>query len=478
MGSPKTDQALHPEQGISMAGVELNIGQYDQEKHNLVGVIPEVDTTEKGRRPITDYYSAENELQFILDHGDLSPEELHFYLRENVEKFLGEFAGKIPYTRVTYTIEDETLKYAGIDILNMLENTTRAAGVRSREYFENVGLAEAYRSLLDPKDPALISGVISPPKDWDYLFTFINERRSSPALGKDVVTMHAVRTSELRGTLTNSQLIADAIFPGSEFTSSEQFLTTPFIYSENRSNTSITSVDDVLQAVGLTYDQIAASRLFEQAVDMELGEFIDTYTQGMLGLASEANDIPASLKQKRLKNLQDTISTAFVIAQDIKANIDSKMQKGETNVSISEVTPHFSDMISMYAYAQDKPAFIEGGGSCPVVFTEGVDGYLSQNEMYDAMKEGISFEEALQRKQDQNYEKKISGERLTSCPDCGKSNVVLKAEDINNGILCCDNPACQRHKLRNPIRATDAESKYGLLCVWDSARPKQPALMG
>lgn len=446
-------------------------------------ITPEIFTAEKGKRPITDYYSAENELQFILDHGDLSLEELHFYLQENIEKFLGEFAGKIPYTRVTYTIEDGTLKYAGIDILDMLENTTRAAGPGSREYFENVGLAQAYRSLLDPEDPALISGVISPPKDWDYLFTFINERSSAPALGKDIVTMHAVRTPELRGTLTNSQLIAATIFPESQFTSAEQFLTTPFIYSENRSNTYVTSVDDVLQAVGLNPDQIAASRLFEQAVDTELRSLINTYVEGMLELAGSSQFIPAHEKQARLQSLQDIISTTFVIAQDIKKNIDATLNTNKrsiTDIKASEITVGFdpSDFQSMYAYAQDKPAFIEGGGSCPVVSMDGAEGYLSQNEMYQAMQEGISFEEALQRKQNKQYELEVSGEKITSCPDCGKKDVVLQAADINKGILCCDNPSCNRHKLRNPIRAENEQERFGIRCVWEGAKPKQTNLLG
>lgn len=445
-------------------------------------IIPEVLTAEKGKRPITDYYSAENELQFILDHGDLSPEELHFYLRENVEKFLGEFAGKIPYTRVTYTIEDGTLKYAGIDILDMLDRTTDAAGFGSREYFENVGLTKAYTALLDPEDPALISGVISPPKDWDYLFTFINERRSAPALGKDIVTMHAVRTPELRGSITNSQLIANTLFPEQRFTSAEQFLTTPFIYSENQPKTSITSVDDVLQAIGLTPDEIAASRLFEQAVDTELSSLINTYVEGMLELASSSQFIPAHEKQIRLQSLQDAISTTFVIAQDIKKNIDAKLSTNKRSVSdinASEITVGFdpSDFQSMYAYAQDRPAFIEGGGSCPVVSMDGSEGYLSQNEMYQAMREGISFEEALQRKQNKQYELELSGERITSCPACGKKDVVLQAADINKGILCCDNPSCNRHKLRDPIRAQNEQEKFGIRCVWDSARPKQTNIM-
>lgn len=423
--------------------------QEDQESKNV------------GGHSIFEYYSAQNELEFILAHRHLSPDELRYYLHENFTKFLGEFAGNIPYTTVTYTVEDNRVMYAGIDMIDMLDKTSRLTGTGSREDYENRGLIKSFKALAGSKGnpPVRSSVIISPNKGWGYNFTFASEREYNPELGRDVIKTRAIRRDETAGTLDTSRQQLHALDPMLDYNTAEEFLENPLVDLSH-----IESIDDILEKIGVSREDIQRSQLFEAAVEANLGAIIDEYVNGMMRFVVEGGSTQDQVVE-RIEDLNACIHTAFVIARDMKNELDVQTKRAPfTEIAHEKLLSsklHFDSVNDMAAYADGREAYVDSG-SCPVA-------YASIAELSQAVAKGIPVERYLEEKARSKIREKAVGRRLTNCPECGKTGVVLVAEEINNGILRCDNPLCLRS--HSPLTANTQKDREGIYCVWDSAKP-------
>ena len=88
--------------------------------------------------------------------------------------------------------------------------------------------------------------------------------------------------------------------------------------------------------------------------------------------------------------------------------------------------------------------------------------------MSRTIKNGFAPEYQLFMPPSMDITQPVYGRKLTNCPECGKKDVVLHAEDINAGRLKCDNPTCLKH--RSPQIATTDKEREGILCIWHTSR--------
>lgn len=74
---------------------------------------------EKKMESIFEYYNVDYEAAFLRNNDSLPVEQKQYYLHENVNTFLCEFAGKIKFKKLTYILRDDGLYYGDICVLDI-----------------------------------------------------------------------------------------------------------------------------------------------------------------------------------------------------------------------------------------------------------------------------------------------------------------------------------------------------------------------
>ena len=219
---------------------------------------------------IFDYYRVANEVEFTKN-STVSEEDAAFYVRENVHRFLGEFAGQVPYTHLAYTLQDNRLAYRGIDLTESYE---RVSGNSGREYDEYLGYMQIQNAFAKGAGAALW---ISPPQTSDYGFVFYFKRDEHDS---NHINEYVLRYEEPVGRLHISQNILDRLGADITMQNGSEFLQNPLISTS--SHLDMQDLSTILSAVGIGEDKIHKSQWFEGRIRDELGGWIDLYTSAVL----------------------------------------------------------------------------------------------------------------------------------------------------------------------------------------------------
>lgn len=364
---------------------------------------------------IFNYYSVENEIKLMKELSHLPEAERRFYISENVFKFLGEFAGQVPYTKISYLVGQNGFEYAGLNPSNSYLKVAKMAGFGSREHDEWTGYSKIEKTLQN--NPAMAVW-LSPPKITDYSFAFVFQPNGvDPNTGKKIVDEYILRYTEDMGTTEESKRIAQQIGSKQNSETSSDFLRKPDFLDPSKINI-------VLSAVGVNQLDIAKSRKFEASVKKTLGRLIYEYADYI-----NQGDV---VKAERL------LATFFVTAKQIAETIQNT--NALDNVRFMPINR--DDLQQIHLSMKKEDLLTSGGGSCPVTRSRG--GFMSSGDIYSTLSSGKTVEGSLiekDAKNDPNLCKCghpnsphfhcpgknetcnhpiIVGEGTSKCPSCGQ----------------------------------------------------------
>ena len=358
----------------------------------------------KDREPlITDFYNVENDILFLRKYTRNSSIEVKVhYLRENILGLLAEFAGKVPYRKITYLLDDSGLTYGEIRMLDMLEHTTNIAGGRERQ--ENIGHSWVYQEFENPyqqSQPFDHAVIISPPWNWDYGYLFYYAKEFDQDLGQNVVKMHAIKYDEKRHQIGKSQNILRKLNPVYIYKTAKEFLETPVFDLTNAPN-----LNAILLAAGTTQEDVDYSHWFENQVKIDrIIKFGETaYLQLALDLEENETLYTLEERQKKLSEMELIIIGVYNRAREIKKNYNSNFsfvnQSCTTSFDID--LPNIKDGLMAYRQAftnyTSRSATVPGGGSCPSVNNENSSGFLSSYNLSEGLSNGITPEQLISEK--------------------------------------------------------------------------------
>lgn len=392
-------------------------------------------------RDIHEYYSVENELGFLDRYGTrLNQEEQFFYLIENQLKFLGEFVGKLKFSKIRYLLNEKNgFNFAGLRLIDMLKHTTSLAGNESREGFENTGLVKLFKKfeedLLSGNNQLQNGLLLSPPKDWNYGFAFYYEKQYDPFLGEFVINMYPLRYVEEKHQLVQSQKILSSVRDdATNYQTTEDYLAQPLLDA-------VPSLDKMLTFTNITANDINQLDQFQSIMEEHLGAEISLYAQGIIYLYQHRNNISEKELGDKYVFLETLRRSIFNQAKDVwenKPQLRKHYDKFEP-VSSHPIIDQFPlsqqlpviNMERVLFYGTQMPAVIVGGGSCPVTQKSTSISSLAENVM-----NGNSIESMTQNNfSDSGSDKSDEFGSLTfECPDCKKVN-----ERPRHQLL----PACQ-----------------------------------
>ncbi|MBI1862582.1 hypothetical protein HYS00_00510 [Candidatus Microgenomates bacterium] len=331
---------------------------------------------------IDDYFSIENEIDFVDKVKGIIPEQdTRRYIEDDMYKFLGEFAGKVPYTTIRYKKTPSGLDFAG---LNLSDSYQRAATNGDREHAEWVGYDKIQQGLIAGKKTAKW---ISPAKIADYGFLFhFQQDESDP----EWINEYILRYDEPLGTTDISQGIMDRLSPDESYNTAEQFLYNPVI--EDGFDDPKRELMFVLKATGISDADIERSFVYEAAIKQLLSGRVDEYTNAILS----GDEVGAT----QLRN------GIFAAALEIAANLDKPDPNGPGHTVHSDrfsqpkdsVNKFNNDHIFFGNYASQEVK-IEGGGSCPAIRKNSGNPF-SANDIRTAIATGTSIENLAESKWD------------------------------------------------------------------------------
>ncbi len=335
------------------------------------------------------YYSIPNEIEFARNSG-LSAEDKKFYIEENVHRFLGEFAGQVPYTSLSYVLEDGAFTYRGIDLTRSYERTAQNS---EREHSEYIG----YSRIQDAFSKGANSAVwVSPPKDADYGFVFYFSRdKENP----DVVREHILRYDEPRedDSLSKSKAILKKIHPSgnvSGLNSALDFLTHPLIGGSEP--TPYADLRLIMSALGIDKNGVDASVRFEKRMRSELVNWLELYTEAVLS--------------------GDTYSAGKLLLASYNYAFDARRNILQFSADMDH-RPPLTEANFNY-YASQKRAVITG--SCPVSQNDFNDPF-SPTSIIDKLLSGKTINGMASEAQNfvcPNCEHKADGPVGNQCPGC------------------------------------------------------------
>lgn len=334
------------------------------------------------------YYSIPNEVKFARD-SNLPTNDITFYLEENVHRFLGEFAGQVPYTNLAYVMKDGAFSYRGIDLTPSYE---RAAQNSEREQNEFIG----YSRIQDAFSKGANSAVwISPPKDADYGFVFYFSRDSE---NPNEVREHILRYEESREdrSLLKSKEILKKIHPSSgvdAYSTASDFLTHPLIGGSEQ--TPYADLRLIMSALGIDRHKVDTSVRFEKRMRKELASWISLYAEAVLS--------------------GDTDSAAKLLLASYNYAFDA--HRDALQYPIDPVRPHLSEANFDY-YASQKRKVVDG--SCPVS-QNSFDDPFSPTSIVDQLLSGKTINGITSEAQHftcPNCKHKADGPVGNQCPGC------------------------------------------------------------
>ena len=355
------------------------------------------------------YYSIPNEINFVhnLDGQGANPDDTRYYVTENVYRFLGEFAGKIPYASVSFTQGENDLEYAGIELSSSYENTARLGGKGSREEDEWIGYQKITSAFIEGQNAMVW---ISPPKIADYGFVFYFERNpDDPTKIKEYILQY----DEPMGSVENSTDILHAIDPEKNFETDTDFLQNPLPIAPS-------DLGAVLGAVGVSDQDIGKSLEFEEQAREKLAPWIEDYVDAVFN--------------GRYEEAKTGLTAIYNYAADIKKVVDEVVgyskQPGLTEKYLSYPLPNKDHLFAYYAKKEAKTS----GGSCPVV-NDGTDP-LSSFNLLKSIAAGKSPNKIVE---ENSYfvcpkcNHKADGPVGNQCPSCG----LTKEEHAKQGAEVC-----------------------------------------
>lgn len=318
-------------------------------------------------------YSLTNEVRFLHRHPHLTPHQQHYYLTQQMYKFLDEHAGRIPYSRIPGRLTREgELEFCGVAMSESWQNAIDARGDDSRVICEVEGYKRAHEMLRRGANAVVISSPQKP--DIDRRFTFILTKESEEYNqtidgipinqlcilheGQDLPFQEAQHQYSALEFL--AQLAQHKTYTFSE---ENEMLVEPIPFRHIGPN----QVDDILRTLHIGSKEIAASRRFQNAVEAELSNDINAFAAIIQELASFKEPIIGggnfaevkTLLRKAKKYRDGIFNAAQVIRQRLDGKIDSRVMKAffMTNpTTIDERMMFFSTVMK---------AKIQGGISCP-----------------------------------------------------------------------------------------------------------------
>lgn len=320
---------------------------------------------------ISRYYSVQNEVDFInkIDREKVSRDDARFYLTSNVHRFLGEFAGKLPYTHISYLQKGDALTFAGIDLSDSYRKASRQ-GVR--EFDEAVGYEKIVTGLTGGADSATW---ISPPKIADYGFVFHFDRDpNNPQHIKEYV----LRYNEKKGSIDRSQRIHQQISSVETQHTDRAFLQNPEL-----SNREPGTLSAILSALGIDAKAIQDSHLFEERVQNELKNWVDTYVNAVF--------------EQRIEDAEQILRAIYNRAYDIRQEIDGKPGYAPQPSSSTLFINRPADNALLQHYSAQTRALPQG--SCPSIRKNSSDPF-SNNNVLTSLSNGTSIEDVAHGKWD------------------------------------------------------------------------------
>lgn len=337
------------------------------------------------------YYSIGNEVDFLRKVRHIPLPEQQFYLRENVFRFLGEFAGQVPYTKISYKLKDNNLYFADIPAMKVYEETAAMTPEGSRERAEYEGMLKIQQELVNGKATSAL--MISPSKIANYALAFWLTKRG------DTVDEYILRYPETLGkTDASARVFEEVAARESPHNEANDYIRNPLFFRSSAS-----SWTDVARLTPLMIreSEVAKSRKFEEAVAFELGYWVDQYAVLIKDLASY-DKASAEYKTKE-KEAKIVFTAIFNMARDIKDRID-----GADTIPLVYRQYDTSDAeVIRFFYNRQSDPFIAGGGSCIVTSSGDEHGFLSSSAIHSALSKGNPLESTF------------IGESF-DCPECGK----------------------------------------------------------
>lgn len=389
---------------------------------------PFLPSKEKGPL-ITDFYNVENDVSFLLKYTRNSPQEVkEHYLKENIYGLLAEFAGKVPYRKISYLLGDGGLTYGEIKMTEMLKHTTDIGGEREKQ--ENIGQSWIYqefeeshlRASVEGGQPLQHAALLSPPKKWQYGFLFYYATEFDQELGREVVRMHAIKYDEKQDEIYNSQKILNKLNPQLFYKNTQEFLETPVFDLVKTPN-----LNAVLMAAGVSSQDVAYSHWFEEAVkqDAVISYGVNNYLRLALELSENTDSLDAHLRQKVLQVMELTIVGIYNRAKEIRENYSANLNGTSPSIKNEQLSGPQLYENAYAAYGQilagysSQPAVVVGGGSCPVPTKSGGDGFPTSYSLSEGLNKGQTIESQLSGK---NTSKRIDYKDDPNLCQCGQPN--------------------------------------------------------
>lgn len=392
-----------------------------KEQHNSTQWLAEY---KKSPGSIFKYYSVKNELDFLNQTKELTPEGQKFLIHKNVESYLAEFVGKIPYKTIHYETDGDGFTFAG---MHMTDSYKKAADLskRKREWAEGVGFQMIEDELTNKEkkaSPATSAYWTSPPKDWDYGFCFIFKNDSA---GR--VIEYILRYPEKRGELIKSKRLLHVLDPNiQQPDDADDFLLIPiFGHGNTKSNEDL---DTIMKSIGIDEHKIEQSHYFEEQVQLSLGSWIDEYSKRVITLSHKNKSDDDYMQQ--LENAEILLLSIYQQAEEIKNFFPYQHSSPFLAQALNNPHNHFSQerfTTQIAVLEREKNLPQSAGGSCPTAGEpENVldpARFISNDKIIKALKSGNNINGILN-------ERKIL---WCQCPECGHMVDAV----IENGTISC-----------------------------------------
>lgn len=376
------------------------------------------------------YYSVQNEFDFLKEAHELSPEGQQYYIKKNIESYLDEFVGEIPYKTIHYGADIHGFTFAGMHVTDSYKKASELSK-RNREYAEGVGF-QLIEDKLTNKDgevnPPTSAYWTSPPKDWDYGFEFIFKKETD-----GTITEYILRYPEKKGELKKSNELLQMIDPQMhELNDADDFLLVPIFGTTHPKNDE--DLDSIMRKIGIDEHKIAESHYFGEQVQTVLGSWITEYAKRIITLSNkDKTDIDY---MQQIEQAEILLLSIYQQAQDIKNLFPYQksspiLAQALNNPENTFSQNRFSEQMEILKEQKTLPQ--ANGGSCPVVGESDnpLDStrFISNNAMLKALKMGVPLENS------------ITGSKTIlecKCPHCGEK---VKAV-IANGTITCPRKKC------------------------------------
>ncbi|QQG44366.1 MAG: hypothetical protein HYW86_00385 [Candidatus Roizmanbacteria bacterium] len=333
---------------------------------------------------IFNYYSITNEAKFLKENPQLPHEQKEYYLKENVLRFLGEFAGKVPYTKITYILRDDGLYYGDLKAMDNYRQTAIMPEATDREKAEGEGFEKVEEGLLQPANTAYW---ISPPKiaNYGFVFYFTKELQYDKKLKGYKVTEYILRYPEKLEDVSKSNQIAYGIESNGNNKhyrkNANDFIRDPFFDLSNPNS----NLKKILNLVDVDDEKIFQSQQFEKQVEEKLSGLIDQYTKTIMILSKYE---PYEPEYNQMCNHAESLLTTIYNSARVIKHIVEEPENHNTESSVFERASNKELM----AYFSQKKATVTGGGSCPVTNKRNQPAYLSSFNVYALMNTGNPIE--------------------------------------------------------------------------------------